>query len=178
MLEVQRVTEGDYRSEKESAAAFDRLVDESGLFRKVYREVQGYYIVGRPGLEPRSARCDRILVPSERLKRAGWTYDIGVELKKSGAKLGPVFTQVMDYAGAVFDVGPHYIMLKHWFVWPAPKLTGPIDSVTAHHRIGSVFSNQHRRLSFMAAGQNMILLSRDGELRVNLPKHGSKRGSR
>jgi len=130
-------TAGAFASEHESLAAFDEAVDRSGLFR-LYREVDGYYVTHRPERELSCPRIDRILVPNAKLRELGWVATIGVEAKRSGAKLGPMVCQALDYSWAIYRVSDTYLHPEAIFLWPVDR--EGIDGETIGHAIESVMT--------------------------------------
>ena len=145
-------TDGYWHTETESAQAFDDLVDGlSGLFR-VYREVEGRYQHFRPHQQLKTAVIDRILVPTSALKEHGWTLGpVGVELKASDKKLGPGLNQLLDYSNATWNINGNWVVPEWYFLWPAYKFTGPLQSVLAGRRCGGAYRDQYGQLIFHSA---------------------------
>lgn len=144
--------------------------------------MEGRYQYFRPGQDLQTPRIDRILLPNSRLKEAGWTLGpIGVELKRSGTKLGPPFCQLVSYSHATFKIGNTWIVPEWYFLWPAERLTGPLQSILAGQRCGGAYRNQYGQLVFHSA----FVLAKVGpdfesaiDVRPDNADHGRKVGSR
>lgn len=168
---------GEWSEETASAAEFDYRIKNSGLFDRTYSEVRGYYMAHRPNRQEKDARLDRVLLPGPRLREAGWTSAIGVELKASGVKLGPPLSQAIDYTYCIFWVGPYPMPIPHIFLWPLRKQIGAVQSVMAQNCIGCVFGDSGSPLVFMLE-RRVIEIFDDGRLDVFPTASGTKKGSR
>lgn len=178
---------GNYATEIDSAAAFDALVEECGLFISARRspdvehgEIWGYPLQPRLGTNLQKFRIDRILCPNQKLIDAGWNQGyIGIELKKSGVKLGPVVAQALDYSRAGFEISHgRIIMLDQVFIWPFMGAKGDLESVMTQHRIGAVHEGWGGGISFKL-GNNVIEWTPTEGLRTCKPaKVGRRTGSR
>lgn len=174
---------GAFKTEDESTAEFDRLVAESGLFDS-RPEVEGYYLAARVHRAPKTARIDRVLFPKSRLKDAGWTIPIGVEIKRSGEKLGPALCQAIDYTYAAFEVRGVYVHLEMIFLWPLVMPKRSTQSVMVHNGIGAVHSGRRGGLRFesevtlISFRPDGALAPGPGELIVAPHVAGRKVGSR
>lgn len=170
-----------YATEVESAAALDLILDQVNLFT-IYREVRGTLLQPRPGQVDKSVRIDRVLLPTERLLALGWPHGIvGVEIKKDEATtLGPAIAQAMDYTRSVFTLAPwnYQVILGFVFLWPMPKQSGPMASVCAQNRIGSVSATGWDPLQFKSGEQNVLRVHRDGQVSIGIGSNGNKVGSR
>lgn len=181
----QQYTTGDFATEDESKADFDRRVEESGCFRS-YPEVWGYYT--QPRIDAlitqadKRPRIDRILVPTKKLYDAGWVHGIiGVECKESGKKIGPVIAQAMDYCRAMFILQPHNLRIGiSWvFVWPCDTIYCSTASLMAQHCIGEAHPDTYNILKFASCGVSLMYVERDGRLTVNQKfNRGGRVGSR
>ena len=181
----ERYALGDWSSEADSAAAFDKHVKELDLFDRVFSEVRGYSLAPRINRENKDFRIDRVLIPNQRLRDAGWSHVIGVELKRSGSlvdgrlektKLGRPLAQAIDYTYAAWNVGIYWMLCEYVFLWPFPKQSGPIESVMAQNRVGVTYQS-HGDLVFQLEKQ-VIRANRYGMLQVSSPRAGDKAGSR
>jgi hypothetical protein len=176
------LTAGTWATEIEAAAAFDSFLNQCGLW-SVYREVPGTLIQPRPSQADKGMRIDRILLPTPRLLALGWTHGaIGVEIKRSGVKIGPPIAQAMDYGRTVWrldQLGGLRLWLDWVFIWPMTKRHGPIASVLAQNRIGSASSDAWTPLCLWSGEQNLIRIERDGTVAIGTaPANGRKAGSR
>lgn len=176
-MDGARAAFGAWGDEDSAAAEFDSRIEACGLFLKVFREVNGFYMAYRPNRQGRSARIDRVLIPGQRLVEAGWTRDIGVELKRSGEKIGRPLAQAIDYTYCAFTVGNHWMMLPHVFLWPFPRQYGTTESVMLQNGVGVVFEGHNAPLIFQLEKQ-VIRIDADGSFKVQTPASGTKVGSR
>lgn len=180
MNAVQNIlTCGDFTEEFVGLEAFDRAVERSGAF-KIYREVCGHYVQPRFDSELKTARIDRVLVPTAPAIAAGWRDGfIGVEGKKSGHKLGKIVSQSLDYSRCVWELPPNgfTIVLRWVFIWPLVAPKGDIESVMAQNRIGSV-GLSGSRLVFNCGGTNGIVIDGSGAVSAKSLPMGRKAGSR
>ncbi len=128
--EEPSLTCGEYALEVDSAKAFDAAVEQSGLF-KIWCEVPGELLQPLPGKKEKDFRIDRILCPAEKLRAAGWTKGlIGVELKRSGEKVGPPLSQCLDYLRAAWTLPSGVrVLIDYCFLWPLQKCGGPTVKV-------------------------------------------------
>lgn len=172
-------TTGSWTTEAASASAFDRLIESMGLFR-TYREAVGTLVQPRPGQVDRALRIDRILVPTPRLVDKGWRHGaIGVEIKRSGTNIGPPLAQAMDYIRGTWNVGGIWIQLNGVFLWPMHTQGGPLGSVMAQQRIGSVSHERSDLIKFAFGHEVVVALNSYSGVRVpTRPRAGSKVGSR
>jgi hypothetical protein len=185
---------GDWVTENESALAFDALVEHSGCFKNNYHEVCGTLMQPRPQQTKRRSsvteenqislpdlRIDRILIPSARLLNAGWTEGaIGIELKRSGEKIGPPISQMIDYQRAVWylELGGFQIYLKWIFLWPVWGLGGNLASVLAQNCLGTVHTRNSHSLYFQSGAVTVLYIGDDGQPSLGFPKNGARTGSR
>ncbi len=177
--EVNFFTCGEFQTEPESAAAFDELCERSGLFH-VYREVPGGLLQPRLRCKGDGVRIDRILAPKPKLMDAGWTHgDIGVEVKCSGKKIGPVVAQALDYLRSAFFLpNGRSVVLDQIFLWPFSKAAGDIESVMTQHRIGGVWTSQWRPLAFKMSSTTILSWNADNTVFCKNCVFGRKVGSR
>lgn len=170
-----------YANEIESAAALDLILDQTALFN-IHREVRGTLLQPRPGQVDKSVRIDRVLLPTTRLLDLGWPHGIiGVEIKKDPHTTpGPAIAQAMDYTRSVFTLAPSgfQVVLGYVFLWPMPKQSGPMASVCAQNRIGSVTATEWEPLQLKSGEQNILRVRRDGQAEIGLTASGNKVGSR
>jgi hypothetical protein len=189
-------------SETEAAAEFDRRVGvpsdrigtdvlhgervhiPDGIFEFVWREVPGYYLTHRPNREQRAARIDRILIPGRRLKEAGWTKTIGVEIKKSDCDFGAAVSQAIDYTYCNWNVGNYWMYCERIFLWPFAMPMGPLQSVMLQNGVGTVGGRKYRSSEFDRAlvfqlEKQVISIMPDGSLEICEATNSSRKvGSR
>lgn len=174
-------TSGNWLTEADSASALDRRLASHNLWT-VYREVPGVLLQPRPGQVDKSVRIDRVLIPNERLHAAGWRHGaIGIEVKRSGVKLGPPLAQAMDYTRAAWTIAEARgisVLLSMVFVWPMPKQYGPLASLLIHNRIGSASFSKWTSLYLQFGDETILHVDQAGEFRLGTIDSGRKVGSR
>jgi hypothetical protein len=168
---------GPWANEAEACAEFDRRIEACGLFARSYSEVDGFYLAARVHRQPRSARIDRILVPGKKLREAGWSSTVGVEIKAPGEKLGPALCQAIDYTYAAFDLGGTYVHPEMIFLWPLREQTRAVKSVMVQNGIGEVFDTARDLLVFNSE-YGLIRAHRDSTVSVRQHVAARKMGSR
>lgn len=169
---------GPWTDEVDAATEFDRRIAESGLFQAPPRkECRGYYMAHRPNRRDRDARIDRVLLPGDRLRAAGWTSAIGVEIKASTTKLGPALSQAIDYTYCVFYVGPYPMPIPHIFLWPLRPQRGAVQSVMVQNCVGGISDGHGSPLIFTLERQ-VIRVNDDSTFDVAASVSGTKKGSR
>jgi len=170
---------GTWQTEAESVAAFDRLIDEIGLFM-IYREIRGMYLQPKLGQELKTPRIDRVLVPRPSLIDQGWTHGpIGIECKRSDENIGRPLAQLLDYSRATWLIEPTkgiWVMLPWVFLWPMPKTSGVLASLLAQHRIGS--AEPHYSGLKLASGGSVLGQFTKYGVRIGAGTNGLKAGSR
>lgn len=174
------MTTGDWATEAGSADALDIRLIESGLFR-IYSEVRGVLMQPRPGQVDRAVRIDRLLVPTENLYAHGWHHGvIGIEVKRSGARIGPPLAQAMDYVRSSWAIRGVWMQLGAVFVWPMAKQYGPLASVMINQRVGSASFSEWDRLHLRFGEQTVLRVDRRGDVTVGYQSvdSGRKVGSR
>lgn len=176
-IDRSRPSFGSWQTEPESAAEFDQRVDACGLFERVFKEVRGYYLSYRPNREDKDARIDRVLLPGKQLRDAGWSRVIGVEIKRSGEKLGRPLAQAIDYTWCAWNVGHYWMLCENVFLWPFEKQHRAVESVMVHNSVGVIYEQPSASLVFQLERQ-VIRANRDGTFQVAAPAAGRKVGSR
>jgi hypothetical protein len=157
-------TNGSYERETASCEGFDDAVLRTGLFR-VHREVHGSYLFILPEKNTAGAcRIDRILVPTEKLTKAGWDQGlVGVELKRSEKKLGPLVSQMLDYKRACWSLpGGAQAVLSWVFLFPCARTHNELASLMAQNRVGTCSldypeSSEWHQLSFFCGEQSVLV---------------------
>jgi hypothetical protein len=173
---------GEWRPEKMAEDELDRRVEASGLF-KIYRQVEGAFRGQRPGRSSQAVCIiDRILIPTKKLRDAGWRLPIGVEIKASGEKCGPAIAQAIDYTNTAFcvdvdDWNTIDVVLRYVFLWPLEKRYRDLESITLQQGIGCIYETSSAALIFQLERQ-VIRVNRDGSIQVSESNTGRKVGSR
>jgi hypothetical protein len=141
------VTDGHYNHEDDAKDAFFSAFSLTGCF-KIFREVECWYFGGSVFGDKPTGRIDFLMTPQKPLLDAGWKNGIvGVEVKKSGHKAGPLICQMIDYSKAVFRLpdtaGASLICLSSVYAFPSFSGGGTIGSIMANHRIGAAVIDSH-----------------------------------
>lgn len=164
---VNQLTTGSFPTEKAAEEAFDAAIAPSGLFR-VYPERWGHYVKLPPrarGADSEDRKCaprprvDRLLLPNKKAIDLGWTYGpVGVEIKRSGTKLGRPVSQAIDYVrDAVFETEQNFLVPLNWiFLWHLQSVGGDIESVMTQNKIGRAFSTSTYSFA-LAVGGTVVL---------------------
>lgn len=172
-------TIGSWASEADSAAALDRMLETLDLWH-VHKEVPGVLTHPRPRQIDRTVRIDRILIPNTRLCALGWTHGaIGIEIKRSGMKIGHPIAQAMDYGRSVWSLPAGIkVWLDFVFIWPMPPQHGPVASILAQNRIGSAYTDQWNPFRLRAGQETLMEIRSDGAIAIGHVSAGRKVGSR
>lgn len=174
-------TIGKWATEDESAAALDSILAWTSLWT-VYREVCGALAHPRPMQLNKAVRIDRVLVPKSRLIDLGWVHGaIGIEVKRSGVKIGPPIAQAMDYSRAIWTL-PSSAGIKVWldwvFVWPMQRQIGTVASILAQNRIGCAYGSVYAPLHLKSGEQSVIRIRSNGDVDIGDASNGRRVGSR
>ena len=174
------VTEGDYATEDDSRLALEAALTWAGCFN-VYAEVDCWYFGGSVFGDKPSGRIDYVLTPKKHLIDIGWRMGcIGIEVKKSGHKTGPLVCQMIDYSKAIYRLpdacGNSLVCMTCVVAFPAFCAKGPLESIMANHRCGVVRIDRGG-MSLTVGGTNILRHSASG-LSVKNINCGYKNGSR
>lgn len=139
-----------FRTEQDACKQFDLSIAGDPRFSHTYPECRGIYQHRSPHEEEKSPRIDRVLIPSRELRNAGWLHGpIGVEIKKSETKVGPVIAQCIDYLRSSFELQPGlFAPIGIVFIFPCERITGDLESVMMQHRIGTCVPGRDGYLRF------------------------------
>lgn len=185
----QILTTGGFATEAHAVADIKRRLERIDLFN-VYTEVWGTNMHTLRGKEKRSddktqekgLRIDMILSPKKELIRLGWNLGaVGVEIKRSGEKLGRVVSQSMDYTRTAFEIekkGGILTVLRWVFIWHLGKPYGDIQSVMAQNNIGWAYSDQYSPFVLGCDGTKALEWQSPDRFWIKQPICGTKVGSR
>ena len=172
-------TIGSWLTETDSATALDRALRVTDLW-KIYREVRGTLIQPRAGQIDRGVRIDRVLVPNRKLIDLGWIRGIiGIEIKKSGIKIGPPIAQAIDYGRSIWTLPNGFnVWLDMVFVWPMGPQHGNIASILTQNCIGSAYPSDWTPLHLKAGEVNILRVHNDHTVDLGTMVAGKRVGSR
>lgn len=134
-------TIGEFQDEDVAKEVFFSAFNATGCF-KIYREVDCWYFGGSVFGDKPTGRIDFLVTPQKTLIDSGWRNGIvGVEVKKSGYKAGPLICQMIDYSKAIFRLpeqsGCSLVCASSVYSFPSFPSGGTLASVMANHRIGN-----------------------------------------
>jgi hypothetical protein len=174
------LTSGSYKVE---SMAHDEVV---GFFKcqelmnrfSLYHEVEGEILQPRTGTEDKKVRIDFVIVPKQKAIQEGWSMGaVGIELKKSGTKIGRQVCQAMDYTRAAFQMTGGILINLSWvFIGPSDTVMGDLGSVMAQNRIG-VCCFKSGRFALKTGSANILNFS-EGVVKLLNIRTGGKVGSR
>lgn len=177
-------TTGSYATEEEAKADFIAHINDDHW--DVAHEVRGEVIQPKIGVEKSAVSADYILFPKENIIAQGWTIGpICVEVKRSGVKLGHVFSQAQDYLRCLFTVpgglecAPVGMKFMPMFcvIFPLDLVGGAFQSAMSHSRVGHSHVGIDGRLRLYLNGAQAYSQTGGVFLRAAL-KSGNKFGSR
>jgi hypothetical protein len=114
--------------------AFDEFWKDNPYFT-IKKQVIGYPIQPRPGVEIKKGRIDRLFIPRSEVIKLGWKFGaFGVELKY--LVKGRAICQAEDYSRMVWQLPYMKVVLDYVFCFPLGKLGGPLASIMAQNKIG------------------------------------------
>jgi len=180
-VDPDSVTSGNFANEDDSKRAFVEAFKATDCFN-IYEEIDCWYFGGSVFGDKPTGRIDYVLAPRKRLIDAGWRMGIiGIEVKKSGHKAGPLICQMIDYSKAVFRLpdacGASMVCLSSVCCFPGITHCGyAIGSIMCQHRLGNVIVKKQRTM-IQVGSTNMFSLS-DRGIECRFINSGYKNGSR
>jgi len=172
------VTCGHWATEPEAEGYLVDFLNRTGLFA-VYRQARGHPLCQRHFQALKSVRADLLLVPDARLLAAGWNGGvIVVEAKRSGEKIGPGLSQLLDYLNVAWPIeGGICVLPTFGFLFPAPHQGGPVASIMAQQHIG-VAHVHHGGLEFWCGESRVLTVYKSGDVRLGHVNTGRGLGAR
>ena len=127
-------------------------------------------------------RFDVLLLPGKELFEVyGWKLGaIALELKKSGVKVGPAYSQALDYVNSAtvdLERGGVCVVPSYGLVFNAPFVGGPLASIQTQNRIGA-FKKFPSGLWQFRSGQTDICTFNAEFFDIGHQNAGKKSGSR
>jgi len=172
------LTCGHWATEAEAEEYLAAFLNRTALFR-VHRQVAGRPMFQRHFQEPKGVRADLVLEPGPRLVAEGWTGGaLVIEVKRSGQKTGPGYSQLLDYMGTAWSLdGGVCVVANFGFLFPVEKQQGPLASIMAQQHIGTA-SVDGGRLTFYAGESRVLTVRETGEARLGCTNIGHGLGAR
>lgn len=127
-------------------------------------------------------RFDVLLLPTADLfERVGWKLGaIAIELKKSGEKVGPAYSQALDYVNSAtvnLARGGVCVVPSYGLVFNAPFVHGPLASIQTQNRIGACKKFAGGFWQFRS-GQTDICTFDEHNFQIGHQNAGKRSGSR
>jgi hypothetical protein len=174
------VTWGPWPDERAAEDELVAFLEASRLF-VVYRQVVGRPLWTHCFQAPQGVRADLLLIPSERLLKAGWEGGaIVIEVKRPGEKIGPGCSQLIDYMNSAWrlpESGGVMIVPSFGFLFPARKQQGPLASVMAHQHVGTACLD-HDWLHCWCGESRVLSITAAGNVRLGRLDFGHRVGAR
>ncbi|MBI5725045.1 MAG: hypothetical protein HZA50_13875 [Planctomycetes bacterium] len=173
----EALTCGNWQTEEQAEQFFIEFVNATGLFG-VYRQIEGVALWKHHFQKYNGLRADVLLFPSAKLAAAGWASGcIVVEIKRSGEKIGPGISQLLDYMNAAWRLPGGSVIPSFGFILPAIKQHGPLASVMSHQHVGTAFPDRDA-IKFQCGELTVLRAYRDGRVQLGGLDFGLKTGSR
>ena len=172
------LTCGPWRTEAEAEDYAVAFLERTDLF-KLYRQVPGRPLCQRHFQTPKTVRADILLLPRPRLLAAGWGDGaIVVEVKRSGEKTGPGYSQLLDYLNTAWPLAGGVCVLPTFgFLFPVRKRFGPLASIMAQQHIGTAWVDQGTL--WLYAGESRVMtIYESGGVRLGHTNIGHGLGAR
>ena len=131
-----------------------------------------------------TVRADILLLPRKNADEVGWNHGaLIIEIKKSGTKLGPPLSQLLDYMNCHFLVNGIAIMPSYGFLFPALSPHGPLASLMTHQHIGTATLRKcggetYQELALKCGETTILAFNADKTIQVRKPEVGHRFGSR
>ena len=144
----------------------------------VYRQVEGVPVFRHHRQEWKDVRCDILAIPLSIS-----TLNLGsivFEVKRSGEKIGPPMSQMLDYLHTIFTVRNQIGLVPTMaFLFPCEKQHGAVASLMQQQHMGSARRSYKHGLQCFCGEQRLLEFDSSGNLVYsdNL-KSGRKMGSR
>jgi hypothetical protein len=176
-------TKGDFLTELE---AEDYFCGSAAVLRwfVVKRQVQAKPLFSHPVKTQNKERYrfDVLLFPGGDLINLGWTHGaVAIECKKSGVKVGPGFSQALDYVNScaigLDDFGGVLTIPSFAFLFPSKTDGGPVASLQTQNRIGCAFEHDNGLWEFYS-GHTLVCKFDFYNFFIGCTKAGNKTGSR
>lgn len=176
-------TKGSFQTELE---AEDFLCNSAAVntWFSVYRQVRAKPLFSHPSKSSvtEKYRFDVLLLPSSEIVAAGWKSGaVVIEVKKSGVKLGPCYSQAFDYVNScavgLSMLGGVLIIPSYCFVFPSRTDGGPVASLQTQNRFGCAFVDDYGKWEFYS-GHTMVCRFDEQTFEVGKQDAGNKTGSR
>lgn len=179
-MEAAPKTNGDWESEDIAHDTLEEMLRKSSLFN-VYRECWGVPLYSKHFQDHSRVRADLIVTPRIPLIDQGWSAGaIVFEVKRSGEKIGPPLSQMIDYMNSAFTIpngGGIVTVPTFAFLFSCDKQHGPLASVMAQQHIGTA-SLAYNKLSCFCGEKLAFRLDIEGNIEIGDTRFGLKIGSR
>lgn len=172
------VTQGEFATEKEAADWLFHFLESTQNFH-IYRELCGSLLHKKHRQKEVSRlRCDFLLIPfaSSKIKFGA----VVIEAKRSGEKIGPSLSQLMDYLNCSFEVENGInVIPSYGFSFPCQPQHCAVASIMSHQGIGSCSITWNGEVVFSIGEERILQFDRFGEITfLKESKSGKGVGSR
>ena len=159
---------GNFNPETEAEKFFDSHINPEYFYNEKQVKGRRLYddkpIVGGNG---QNLIPDRILYPTHKAYSDGWIYGpIGIEIKKSGIKLGPVFAQVLEQRQSIYRseyLHGARVMPLLFAIFPADKIMNNLGSISVTQSILSCsYKSYNKCLKFYAGNIGVLSIGKNG----------------
>jgi len=157
----QQLTCGNYEKEADAESAFDNAINSD--FFVIEKEVEGRRLFDDKAVsvDGQRVRIDRVIHPTDKAVKSGWQHGpIGIEIKKSGVKLGPVFAQVLEYRQSIFLsrlLANTRIMPKFFSIFPTKSLQFDLHSIqNSQYILSCHINNWDKTIKFSTSNDNVL----------------------
>ncbi len=174
---VLNSTCGNFKEEKDAEDCLFTFLQSTKLF-SLYRQLDGVPIFRHHLQQIQDVRCDILALP---ISDTIFTGAIVIEAKKTGEKIGPGISQLLDYLHSVFTVRNGIgVIPTLGLLFPCHKQNSATASWMQHQHIGTIETNDYKRHLLVYSGEERLLeFGEDGSLLFSKKsKSGRKMGSR
>jgi len=166
-------TSGNFKLEIDAERFFDSVINETYFFNE--KQVVGRRLFDDKPINReengQNLIPDRILHPTQEAFKSGWKWGpIGVELKKSNIKLGPVFGQVLEQRQSVYLSKHLYytrIMPLLFAIFPVEEIKHNLHSISMTQLILSCTYKQYNRVLKFSSGNVFVLSLGESGIETN-----------
>lgn len=172
------LTYGDWAVEAELEEELVAILRTFDCF-EIHRQITGKPLYQPFFKEMKTVRADLLLIPGKRLLEAGWTQGaILVEVKRSGERIGPGLSQLMDYLDSAFTLPSGVtVVASCGFLFPAMKQHKTVASIMQQNRIGNL-RYERGALEFISGETHILTISAERGISVGFCDFGKHLGSR
>ena len=172
------LTYGDWQVEAELEDELVGLLGQLGCF-EIHRQIPGRPLYLHHFKPLQEVRADLLLIPGEKLLKAGWHEGvIVVEVKRSGERIAPGLAQVADYLACGFTLPSGVVVVPSYgFLFPVEIQRRTVAGLMLQGRTGGL-RYAGGTLEFHCGEFLILSLSLERGISVNPQSFGRKTGAR